>query len=218
MAPDAPRRPARRPRQRQLGGQLLERLLPLVAPDVQVDVDDVVEGDGQIAEPVADRERPWLVERLEMPDDPVAALDRRLAEAARRAARAELRRGARRVAEPVLLDRDVADPFAVAERDVPVGARERAVEEERDPLLHGEAAVGLDRDVDVGGREVERLRRRLAGCEECEQDRRREDGSPQNCTRGASRTSASSTSKYSRGSKLKIPATMFVGTVSSALS
>ena len=58
----------------------------------------------------------------------------------------------------------------------------------------------------------------LAGCEECEQDRRREDGSPQNCTRGASRTSASSTSKYSRGSKLKIPATMLVGTVSSALS
>src|SRR6185503_16171397 len=122
--PDAPRRPARRPRQRQLGGQLLERLLPFVAPDVQVDVDDVVEGDSKIAEPVADRERPWLVERLEMPDDPMAALDRRLAEAVRRAARAELRGGARRVAEPLLLDRDVADPFAVTKRDVAVRAGE----------------------------------------------------------------------------------------------
>ena len=41
---------------------------------------------------------------------------------------------------------------------------------------------------------------------------------PQNRTCGASRAAGSSISKYSRGSKLKIPATMFVGTVSSALS
>jgi len=77
---------------------------------------------------------------------------------------------------------------------------------------------GLDRDVDVGRGQVEGLRCRLAGREEREQDRRQKNGGPQNSTRGASRAAASSTSKYSRGSKLKTPATMFVGTVSSALS
>jgi hypothetical protein len=64
--------------------------------------------------------------------------------------------------------------------------------------------------VDVGRGQIEGLRRCLAGREEREQDRRRKDG--------ASRAAASSTSKYSRGSKVKTPATMFVGTVSSALS
>jgi hypothetical protein len=34
--------------------------------------------------------------------------------------------------------------------------------------------------MDVGRRQVEGLRRRLAGREEREQDRRRKDGSPQN--------------------------------------
>ncbi len=218
VAPHAPRGPARRPGQGQLGGQLLQGLVPLVAPDVEVDVDDVVEGHGEVAQPVADRERARLRERLEVPDDPVAAGDRRLAIGVRRSARAELRRGPGGVAGGALGHRDVTDLLAVSERDVAVGAGERAVEEERGPLLDRQRAVRLDRDVDVGRGQVEGLRSRLAGCEEREQDRRRKDGSPQNSTRGASRAAASSTSKYSRGSKLKTPATMFVGTVSSALS
>ena len=218
MAPDTPRRPARGPRQRELGGQLLERLVPLVAPDVQVDVDNVVVGDGEVAQAVADRERARLRERLVVPDDPVAAVDRGRAEGVRDAARAELRRGARCVTKPVLLDGDIADLLSVPERDVTVAAREGPVEDEREPLLDGERPVVLDGDVDVGRGEVERLRRRLDGRKEREQDRRRQDNGPQNCTRGASRAAGSSTSKYSRGAKLKIPATMFVGTVSSALS
>ena len=38
--------------------QPVERLLPFVAPDLEVDVDDVVVGDREPAQPVADRERP----------------------------------------------------------------------------------------------------------------------------------------------------------------
>ena len=41
---------------------------------------------------------------------------------------------------------------------------------------------------------------------------------PQNCTFGASRAAGSSISKYERFSKPNIPATTFVGTLSSALS
>ena len=120
--------------------------------------------------------------------------------------------------KPVLLNGHIADLLSATQRDVTVAAREGPVEDEREPLLDGERPVVLDGDMDIGRGEVERLRRRLAGREEREQDRRRQDNRPQNCTRGASRAAGSSTSKYSRGAKLKIPATMFVGTVSSALS
>ena len=44
--------------------------LPLVAPDVEVDVDDVVVGDREPAQRVADLERLRLVERAVVPDDP----------------------------------------------------------------------------------------------------------------------------------------------------
>ena len=48
----------------------VEPHLPLVAPDLEVDVDDVVVGDGDAAQRVADLERLRLVERLVVPDDP----------------------------------------------------------------------------------------------------------------------------------------------------
>ena len=42
------------------------------APDLEVDVDDVVVGDRDAREPVADRERADLAGRLEVPDDALA--------------------------------------------------------------------------------------------------------------------------------------------------
>ena len=47
-----------------------EALLPLIAPDLEVDVDDVVVGDRDLAERVRDGERARLVARVEVPDDP----------------------------------------------------------------------------------------------------------------------------------------------------
>ena len=203
-------------------GQPPEPLLPLVAPDLQVHVDDVVVGDREPSQPVADRERP-RGERGVVPDDPVPSVDRDVAERARLAARAELGRSARPVALLALGDVDVRDRLALAERNVPVPAGEDAVERERDPLLDRERPVRLDRDVDVRVRERERplLRRGRAG--EDERDRRggRDGDEPpwaQKLTCGASRAAGSSSSKYCRSSKLNIPATMFVGTVSSAVS
>ena len=76
-------------------GQPAERLLPLVAPDLEVDVDDVVVGDREAAQPVVDAERALLVAvRLEPPDDARAAAEiarRRTCPAGRRA-RARSRR------------------------------------------------------------------------------------------------------------------------------
>jgi hypothetical protein len=58
MAPDAVGGARGRAREPELRGEEPERLLPLVAPDPEVDVDDVVVGDGEVSEPVGDRERP----------------------------------------------------------------------------------------------------------------------------------------------------------------
>ena len=122
------------------------------------------------------------------------------------------------VARASLADRDVGDPLAVPQRNVAVGAREGPVEGEGDQLGDRERAVRLDRDVDVGGREGKGLRSRLAGSEEAEQGSGEERRSPQKVTRGASLAAGSSTSKYSRALKLNMFPTMFVGTVSSAVS
>ncbi len=42
--------------------ELAESLLPVVAPELDVDVDDVVVGDGEPLEPVGELERPLLVQ------------------------------------------------------------------------------------------------------------------------------------------------------------
>jgi len=95
----------------------------------------------------------------------VAAVDRCLAEAVGRPARPELGRRTRRVADTVLRNGDVADPLAVAKRDIAVRPREGSVEDEDDLLLDRKRSVRLDGDVDVGEREVEGLRGSLAGRE-----------------------------------------------------
>ena len=119
----------------------------------------------------------------------------------------------------LLGDKHVLDRLSRAQRNVPVRAREGAVEGKRDVLLHGEGAVRLDGDSDAGLREGEGLGQRLArGREANDQERDCERRAPQNCTRGASRAAGSSTSKYSRALKLNMFPTMFVGTVSSAVS
>jgi hypothetical protein len=85
-------------------------------------------------------------------------------------------------------------------------------------LADEERAVRADLNSDLGARQRVRLCR---GRRRREERRRKEkEDEPlqlENWTDGASRV-APSVSKYSRGRKLKIPATMFVGTVSSALS
>ena len=218
MAPDAVVRAARRPREHHRRGQPAERLLPLVAPDLQVHVDDVVVGDGQAVERVADRERPRQDGRV-VPDDPEPAVDVGRAERVRRALGAELRRRAGPVLGAGLADVDVRDRLAVPQRDVAVPAREDAVERVDDVLLDLERAVRLDDHLDVRLREREVAGRRAAR----EHERRRGGGrdderEPQKLTCGASRAAGSSSSKYSRSSKSKSPATTFVGTVSSAVS
>ncbi len=72
---DAVLGPGSGPGQRHRRRQASEPFLPLVAPHLEVDVDDVVVGERQPAQPVADREGPQLVLRAEVPHDPSAALD-----------------------------------------------------------------------------------------------------------------------------------------------
>jgi hypothetical protein len=110
-----------------------------------------------------DLEGAFLGEGLVVPDDPETTVGLGRAVAVGVAARAELRRGARRVDPTVLRDDDVLDLLAVAERDLPEGAREGAVVAEGDPLVDDERAVRCDLDDDVGDRERERLRLRTPG-------------------------------------------------------
>jgi hypothetical protein len=112
--------------------------------------------------------------------------------------------------------RYLVDRLAVAQRDLPERAGELAVEGEREDLVDDQAAVACDLDDDVRLRDRERLRRRLARERERGEDDDRDPDQKRTC--GASRAAGSSTSKYSRGSKLNMPATMFAGTVSIALS
>jgi len=80
---------------------------------------------------------------------------------------AELRVATGAVRPAVLADEDVVDRLALAERDVAVGAAERAEEFERDVLADELGAVRGDRDVDVGGGERVVLRLSRAGEREC---------------------------------------------------
>jgi hypothetical protein len=98
-----------------------------------------------------------------VPNDPDASVDRRRTVRAGRRRAPERRAAARAVRRPVLEDLHVVDPLALPERDLSVGAGERAVERERNLLADVEGAVGLDEDVDVRLRKRERLRLRLAG-------------------------------------------------------
>ena len=106
---------------------------------------------------------------------------------------------------------------ALAERDFAEGSFEAPLEAERDPLRDGKTAVGLDANLDVRGRERERLRGRPRDERERAQARGRDDcRAAQNWTCGASRA-GSSISKNSLGAKRKMPAITFVGTVCVAL-
>ena len=143
--------------------QLPQPDLPLVAPDLEVDVDDVVVGDREPADAVADDERPRLGRGAVVPDDPHRVADRCDAERPGSARRAELRGGAGTVRLAALRHRDRVHRLALANGHVAVGALERPVEGERDRLLDEDAAVGGDGDRDVRALERERLGGRLAG-------------------------------------------------------
>jgi hypothetical protein len=144
-------------------GQAAEADLPLVAPDLEVDVDDVVVGGRDAAEPVVELEGPLLGEGAVVPDDPQSPVRLGRPVAVGWAGRAELGRGARCVDAAALGDDDVLDPLTLAERDLAEGAAEVAVVAEGDPLVDDERAVRRDLDDDVGGRERERLRLRAPG-------------------------------------------------------
>ncbi len=202
-------------------GQRTEAPRPLVAPDAQIHVHDVVVRDRQPSEPVRDRERPPLVRGPVVPDDP-HALRARLD--AVRAGHAEAPELGARPGDVVIAsfgDADVVDRLSRAERDVAVRAAEVAREVERDLLAHEERPVRLDLHGDVGVGERVRLRAAGGGPEQRGREEKEECGAEpaqlENCTAGASRA-APSVSKYACGLKLKSPATMFVGTVSRALS
>ena len=156
-------------------GQLVQADLPLIAPDLEVDVDDVVVGDGEAAQPVVDAEPPLLVGGLVVPDDPDPRVRARRAECPRRARALELGAPSGLVLLVALRDGDLIDGLALAERDLAVGAAEVAAERERDHLVDDEGAVLLDLDGDVRGRQGERLRRGVSG----ERERR--------CRRGGER-------------------------------
>jgi hypothetical protein len=193
----------------------------LIAPRAKVHVDDVVVGNRQTAELVRDGKCPLLVTRLVVPDDPQAVLDPRDPERARRAVAPELGVATGAVARRALRDRDVVDRLALAERNVPVSAGERAGEVKGDLLADEQRRIRLDPNVDSRSGERVRLGVRAEGSDERRDRQREEDPEPaaqlENCTAGASRATPSA-SKYARSRKLKIPATTFVGTVSSALS
>jgi hypothetical protein len=122
VAPHSVVRAARRLREEEHGVELPELLLPLVAPDLQVEVHDVVVGDREPAEPVADREGADVGKRAVVPHDPYPVGKVRDAVRVGIAARAELGRGARVVPSPALLDEDLVEHLALAHWDVPKGA------------------------------------------------------------------------------------------------
>ena len=167
----------------------------MVSPDAQVDVDDVVVSDGEAAKAVRDREGPPLVARAVVPDDPKGILNASDAEAVREPEAAELRVGTRPIASGSLADGDLVDRLATSQRDVAIGAAERAGEVERDPLTNEERPVWLNPSGDVRGRQRIRLRRgrrrqkERAGKER--EERGAEPAQVENCTDGASRAAPS---------------------------
>jgi hypothetical protein len=152
-----------------------------------------------------------------VPHDADGVIELRDAEGVGRPVAADLRRRAGGVGSAGLLDCDVRDGLALAERDLAERAGEASAEGEGDLLLDPERAVVLDLDLNAGVGEGEGLGARLTGREERRQGDRRDEGPAQNWTCGASRA-GSSISKYGFSAKLNMPATMFVGTVSSAVS
>jgi hypothetical protein len=94
----------------------------------------------------------------------------------------DLRRRSRRIRASILLDGDVADRLALAQRNLAVCPGEPAREGEGDPLLDLEGTVVLDIDPDPGVREGERLRTGAAGRDERSRRDRGNEGPPQNRT------------------------------------
>ncbi len=132
--------------------------LPLVSPDLEVDVDDVVVGRGEAAQPVGDREGAHLGARAVVPDDAQPLAGDRRAEGPRVAGRAELGGGAGPVGDLALRDRHAVDRLAAYDGDLAEAAAEVAREVVGDSLLDEERAVRGDPHGDVSRRQRERFR------------------------------------------------------------
>jgi hypothetical protein len=157
-----------------------------------------------------------------MPDDADALALPLDAERVGRETRLPLRRAAGAESLPAFGDRDLVDPLAPPKRDVTEPEGEAAEEEDGDPLLDEQGAVRCDPGANVRPRKAERARVRRSRSEEGQAperdgDEQRARAAQEKLTWGASRA-APSTSKYSRGLKLNMPAMTLVGTVSSAFS
>jgi hypothetical protein len=126
-----------------------------------------------------------------VPDDAHALRGRLDAVGPGRADAAELGVAARAVRLSVLAYDDVVDRLAGPERDVAVGAVERAEEVELDVLADEQRPVGRDADGDIGVREAVLLRLRGAGQEQRTERRDEERALQLNDTRGASRAAPS---------------------------
>ena len=96
------------------GGEPSEGFLPLVAPHSEVDVDDVVVGDGEAPNDVADLECPHLVGRVVVPDDAHAPAEISDPVRPRRIDTAELRTATGPVHRAAFRDRDIRDRLARA--------------------------------------------------------------------------------------------------------
>jgi hypothetical protein len=157
-------------RRHQRRGQPTEPRLPLVAPDLQMDVDDIVIGDGQPAQAVVDRERALLGEGSVVPHDARRVVEPGDAEGVGKAERSEFGGGAGTVGPAGLGDSDLVDRLTLADGNVPIRATEVAVEGERDALVDDQRAVGREADDDVRVRQGERLR--LGGLRRDQRERR----------------------------------------------
>jgi hypothetical protein len=146
-------------------------------------------------EAIGDDEGAVHVGRGVVPDDPDAAVRPLDAERAGRVVAAELRVRTGLVAGVLVGDRDVVDRLARPQRDVTVGAAERALEDVGEPLADVERRVGLDSDGDVGLRDEVGLRARGRRPEESDRREREEAAAEpaqvENCTDGASRAAPS---------------------------
>src|SRR5262249_1669627 len=115
-----------------------------------------------------------------------------------------------------------SEPLPPPKRDVTEPEGEAAEEEDGDPFLDEHRAVRCDPGADIRPRKVERARVRRSRNEEGQtrerdRDEQRARAAQEKLTWGASRA-APSTSKYSRGLKLNMPAMTRVGTAPMAFS
>src|SRR5690606_7897581 len=109
-------------------GEALELHLPFRPPHLQVDIDVVVVHLGEPFQDIADLERPLLVGGVVVPHDAHAAAEVANAEGAGRRLTTQVGAPAVDVHHRPLGDGNAAERFAGGEGDLPIGAREGAVE------------------------------------------------------------------------------------------